>query len=121
MPYSTPPDVRLIIDTTLTDTQISDIIQMSDTQIDKRIGSQASPGELVKKLSALLTAHTIRTRQPTTLAIGEYREESGNVLETWERETEMIYRLLSKVTVKASGYSHIDDDERHPQGGLTCH
>ena len=78
MPYSTPTDVRLIVDTTLTDTQITAIIQMSDTQIDARIGSQSTPGELVKKLSALLTAHAIKTRQPQSLAVGEYKEDTGD-------------------------------------------
>jgi len=32
----------------------------------------------------LLTAHTIKTHQPTSQAIGEYREDMGNVLKIWE-------------------------------------
>ncbi len=116
MPYSTPPDVRLIIDTTLTDTQITTIIQMSDTQIDTHIGTQSTPGGLVKKLSVLITAHAIKTRQPQSLAVGEYREDAGDVLEVWEREIEKIYRLHGNVSVKASDYAHIDDDERYPRG-----
>ena len=116
MPYSTPSDVRLIIDTTLTDTQITTIIQMSDTQIDTRIGTQTTPDPLIKKLSTLHTAHTIKTRQPQSLAVGEYREDTGDVLGVWEREIERIYRLHKGVSVKASDYAHIDDDERYPEG-----
>ena len=116
MPYSTPPDVRLIIDTTLTDTQITTITQMSDTQIDTRIGTQTNPDPLIKKLSALLTAHTIKTRQPQTLAVGEYREDTADNLKTWEREIERIYRLHETISMKASEHAHINDDERHPQG-----
>jgi len=116
MPYSTPPDVRLIIDTTLTDTQITTIIQMSDAEIDARIGAQSSPDELVKKLSTFLTAHTIKTRQPQSLAVGEYREDAGDVLGVWEREIERIYRLHGNVSVKASDYAHIDADERYTRG-----
>lgn len=116
MPYSTPPDVRLIIDTTLTDTQITTITQMSDAEIDTRIGSQSTPGELVKKLSVLLTAHAIKTRQPQSLAVGEYREDAGDILGVWEREIDRIYRLHGNVSVKASDYAHIDDDERYPRG-----
>ena len=116
MPYSTPPDVRLIIDTTLTDTQITTIIEMSDAEIDVRIGAQSTPGELVKKLSVLLTAHAIKTRQPQSLAVGEYREDTGDVLGVWEQEIERIYKLHAYVSVKASDYAHINDDIRYPRG-----
>jgi len=116
MPYSTPPDVRLIIDTTLTDTQITTIIEMSDTQIDTRIGPQTTPDELIKKLSTLLTAHTIKTRQPQTLTVGEYKEDTGDTLKAWEQEITRIYKLHENVSIKTSDYAHINDDERYPRG-----
>ena len=116
MAYCTASDVRLVVDTDLTDAQIVGIVEMSDAEIDARIGSQSTPGELVKKLSVLLTAHAIKTRQPGSLAVGEYREDAGDVLEVWEREIERIYRLHGNVSVKASDYAHIDDDERYPEG-----
>lgn len=116
MPYCTASDVRLIVQTDLTDAQIAGIVEMSDAEIDSRIGAQSTPGELVKKLSVLLTAHAIKTRQPQTLAIGEYREDAGDVLGVWEREIERIYKLHETVSVKASDYAHIDDDKRYPRG-----
>jgi len=114
--YCTASDVRLVVDTDLTDAQIAGIVEMSNAEIDARIGSQSTPGELVKKLSVLLTAHAIKTRQPQSLAVGEYREDTGDVLGVWEREIERIYRLHGNVSVKASDYAHIDDDERYPRG-----
>ena len=116
MAYCTASDVRLVVDTDLTDAQIAGIVEMSDAEIDARIGSQSTPGELVKKLSVLLTAHAIKTRQPGSLAVGEYREDAGDVLGVWAREIERIYRLHVNVSVKASDYAHIDDDERYPEG-----
>jgi len=116
MAYCTASDVRLVVETSLTDTQITSIIEMSDAEIDKRLGSQSSSDKLIKKLSMLLTAHTIKTRQPKSVAIGEYREDAGNVLENWEQEIERIYRLHKDVSVKASEYSHIDEDTRYPGG-----
>ena len=115
MAYCTASDIRLIVSTSLTDTEISGIIAMSDAEIDNRIGSKDTSDELVKKLSVLLTAHIIKTRQPRSLAIGEYKEDSGNVLEVWEREIERIYRLYKGVSVKASDYSHIEEDTRYPE------
>lgn len=77
MVYCMAADVRLIVSTSLTDTEISGIIEMSDAEIDRRIGVQSSSDKLVKKLSILLTAHAVKTRQPQSLAIGEYREDAG--------------------------------------------
>jgi len=113
--YCTAADVRSIINTNLTDEQITSIIETSDAEIDKRIGVQDPNDKLVKKLSMLITAHTIKTRQPQSQVIGEYREDMGNVLEVWEREIERIFRLYRGVSVKASEYGHIDESKRYPE------
>ena len=115
MAYCTAADVRTIINTALTDSEITGIIEMSDAEIDKRLGTQDASDKLIKKLSMLLTAHTIKARQPRSQAIGEYREDSENVLEVWEREIERIYRLYRDISVKASEYRHIDESKRYPE------
>ena len=115
MAYCVSSDVRLIVNTTLTDVEITGIIEMSDAEIDARIGTQTSGDKLIKKLSMLLTAHTIKTRQPQSQAIGEYREDAGDVLEVWEREIERIYRLYRGVSVKATEHRHIDESKRYPE------
>jgi len=112
-PYCTASDVRLVVQTDLTDAEIAGIAEMSDAEIDARIGTQTTPGELIRKLSALLTAHIIKTRQPQSLAVGEYREDAGDVLGVWEREIERIYRLHGNISVKASEYAHIDEEGRY--------
>ena len=115
MAYCTAADVRTIINTALTDSEIAGIIEMSDAEIDRRIGSQSASDKLIKKLSMLLTAHIIKTRQPKSMAVGEYREDAGDVLEVWEREIERIYRLYKGVSVKASDYKHIAESKRYPE------
>ena len=115
MPYCTPSDVRTIINTVLTDDQINDIIETSDAEIDKRIGPQGASDKLVKKLSMLLTAHTIKTRQPQSLVIGEYREDASNIIEVWEREIDRIFGLYKTSIIKASEYEHIDESKRYPE------
>ena len=109
-------DARAIINTNLTDEQIRSIIETSDAEIDRRIGAQDPSDNLVKKLSMLLTALTIRTRQPMSQAIGEYREDAGNVLEVWEQEIECIYRLYKSISVKSSDYCHIEEAKRYSEG-----
>lgn len=115
MAYCSASDVRLIIHTSLTDLEITSIIETSDAQIDKRLGEQSSSDKVVKKLSMLITAKTIKARQPRSVAAGEYREDSGNIIETWTAEIEGLYRLYSSPSIKASEYRHIDEDERYPE------
>ena len=116
MAYCTAADVRTIVQTSLTDEQIKSIIETSDAEIDRRIGAQDPSDKLVKKLSILLTSYTIKTRQPRSQGIGEYREDADDVLEVWKREVERIYRLYKGVSVKSSEYGHIDESKRYPVG-----
>jgi hypothetical protein len=113
--YCTAPDIRTIIQTSLTDGEITGIFEMSEAQIDRRTGARDSNNKLVKKLSILLTDHAIKTRQPMSQAIGDYREVD-DVPEVWEREIERIYRLYKGVSVKASEYRHIDKSKRYAEG-----
>lgn len=113
--YYKQPDIRTIVQTSPTDSDITGIIETSDAEIDKRLGTQSSTDKLIKKLSMLLTAHTIKTRQPMSQAIGEYREDAGDVLEIWGREIEQIYRLYKSVSMKSSDYRHIEEAKRYPE------
>lgn len=115
MPYCTASDVRMIIHTSLTDTDIVAVIEMSDAEIDKRLGPQSGSDKVIKKLSVLLSAHIIKQRQPRSVAAGEYSEDAGDVLEVWERETERIYRLYKGVSVKATEHRYIDESKRYPE------
>jgi len=117
MSYCTASDVRLILETNLTDTEISCVIETSDAEIDKTLGVQGASNKLVKKLSMLLSAHTIKTRQPQSQSIGEYRESSENILEVWEREIERIYRLYEGILIQSTDYEYIDESERYPEDG----
>ena len=115
MVYCTASDIRRIIHTSLTDSEITSIIETSDAQLDKRLGAQSSSDKVVKKLGMLLSAKTIKARQPRSVAAGEYREDSGNIIEVWAQEIEGLFRLYSSPSIKASEYRHIDEDERYPE------
>ena len=117
MAYCTASDVRLIIHTSLTDTEIGGIIELSDAQIDKRLGPRDAADKVVKKLSMLLAAHTIKQRQPKSVAAGEYSEDSGDILEAWSREIEELFMLYKSPSISASKYGHIDEGERYRVDG----
>jgi len=112
MVYCAAEDVRRIIHTGLSDADLGSIIELSDAEIERRIGMQDAADPVIRKLSALMTASTVKTRQPDSSAIGEYREESGGVQDVWGREIEAIFRLYSGFKVAASSHGFIDEDKR---------
>ena len=101
--------MRRLIDTSLSDEEIAEIIELCDSEIDHRIGPQSLSDPLIRKLSALLAAKMIKMREPKARAIGEYREDSGDVLEVWEREIERIFRLYEAFRVSATRYRRIEE------------
>jgi Txe/YoeB family toxin of Txe-Axe toxin-antitoxin module len=114
--YSTAADIRRIIHTSLTDSDIALIIELSDAQIDRRLGTQSTSDKVIKKLSMLITARTIKQRQPDSVAVGEYKETQGNLMEVWSREINEMYRLYEAPVMVSSDYRHIDEDTRYPEG-----
>ena len=95
MTYCSPSDVRLVVNTGLSNTEVESIIGMSEAQIDRKLGAQSPSDTLIRKLSVLLTARTIRARDPSSFAIGEYSESTGDIHSAWDaeiREIEGMYR-----------------------------
>lgn len=104
--------MRSIIHTGLTDSEIEAIIELSDTEIDKRLGPRDPSDKLIRKLRMLLTAQTVRLRQPGSMAVGEYSESGEGLDEVLVREIDGIWRLYSGVAVSSSSYGVIDEDDR---------
>jgi len=110
--YCTASDVRSIIHTGLTDPEIEAIIELSDAEIDKRLGQRDPSDKVIKRLSMLLTARTVKLRQPGRVAAGEYSESNTDFQQVVEAEIEKTWRLCSGVTISSSSYSIIDEDDR---------
>jgi len=110
--YCTAVDVRSIVHTGLTDSEIEAIIELGDAEIDKRLGTQDPSDKVIKRLSMLLTARTVKLRQPGSVAVGEYSENSEQFLRVVEAEIEKTWRLYSGVAVSSSSYGVIDEDDR---------
>ena len=112
MPYCSASDVRAIIDTSLTDTQIAAIIDESDAWIDKQLGAQSASDKLIRKLSKLITAREVKTQQPTSTQIGDYSETHNPIL-FWDQQIQDILKMYRASKLKSTPYQHIDEDERY--------
>jgi hypothetical protein len=110
--YCTASDVRSIIHKGLSDPEIEAIIELSDAEIEKRLGPRVPLDKVIRKLSMLLTAQTVRLRQPGSVAVGEYSESGEGLDEALVQEIEGIWRLYHSVAVSSSSYGVINEDER---------
>lgn len=72
-------EVRLIIDSTLTDANITALIVIADAEIASRyITSATRTAGVLKLISMYLTASYISARDPSSRSIGHYREQVIN-------------------------------------------
>lgn len=100
MPYTYPENVRRLVDTPLTDAEISSIIEESDAEVDKRVASPITGDPLIRRLSTLITVKTIRTRDPENITVGEYSESDS--LGDIDAEIEAVTRLYAQPKVKVA-------------------
>lgn len=95
MPYSTYADVRLIVDTKLTNANITSLIVLADQEIvTKQLTARAAND--LKTISMLLTAAWIAGRDPYVRSVGDYREQ---------RLTAKDWRELAKDHIRSTGPS----------------
>lgn len=111
MVYSTAADVKRVINTSLPDADITELIVETDAWIDKRLGAQSTSDKLIRRLSVLKTAMIIRSRDPQSFAIGEYSESAGTftVQQVWKQEIDEIINLYQQASYSKSTSYQTDD------------
>lgn len=127
MPYCTETDVKGVIETSLVTAQIQAIIAESDAEIDLRIGAQIAGDKVIQKLSKLMTAIQIKTRQPTSTSAAGF-SETHDPIPYWQTEVDRLLSLYisggtgapgsttgNRGKVIGSSYQHIDEDARYTE------
>ena len=61
-----------------------------------------------------MTAIQIKTRQPTSMAAGEYRE-THDPFSVWSAEVARILTLSRSAKVRGTPYEHISEDSRYTE------
>ena len=92
MAYCTNTEVRLIIDTSHTDDEITAIIVLADAEIDAR-GLDGLADNVKKLISMYISASIIALRDPSSKSIGEYREDKLNAAGWREVAENQIKRM----------------------------
>lgn len=83
--YCTAPDVKVLIETTLDDEVIEELIDLADANLDEKLGGASLSTILKKRCSMMLTAAMIAERMPQTYSVGSIRISQGPRIENWRR------------------------------------
>jgi hypothetical protein len=107
-------DVKMIVNTNLTDEQINSLIALADAEIIQKTGisnPQGEDAEVFRKLSMLKTAIMIKLRDPHAIAIGSYRESHWPI-PIWQGEYDKLISRYIIPSEKATEYKIEELKER---------
>ena len=77
MPYALVTDVRAIVDTDLTDVEITNLITWADDWVNKKIDAGAATAAFLEQLSATYTAYMCMRKDPDAMKLGELSTDRG--------------------------------------------
>lgn len=103
MPYSSPIDARLLVDTALTNEQIESLIELADSDLDDLLGSASMSTILKKQCSMRLTACMIVENQPSSVKMG------GLSMEYQDRATKWRKWVFNKVAKAVGRWNVVDE------------
>lgn len=100
--YARPEDVRLIINTQKTETDLEKLITRASARVDNLLGVQTAGDELVKDLVSLMVAVRIRQSDPNSYSLsGGYSETARDPVKEWQDEIKEIIDELSEAASEA--------------------
>ena len=111
MAYCVFGDVRMRCVTDISDPDITTMIEESDAYLDLKMDMSSLTVPMRRRLSATLTSIMCMLRNPTSLALGEYREDRRYSLEKLNEEFDGMIKIASGGTETAGGiaglYSYV--------------
>ena len=95
MGYCTVSDVRLLVKTSLTDSEITSLIDLADAQINDIESDNSHTFSTSKKrrLSMRMTAILVAAREPEAAGAGDYGGFARDQITVWQRD---IHKLLQE-------------------------
>jgi len=94
MAYVTNTQVRAIVDTDVTDAEITDLITESDAYIDAIITGGSLSAILLQMLSRKYTAYTCMLKDPNARGIGGYSEDRGTTMNLLKAEFDDLVAIV---------------------------
>ena len=93
MAYCLFSDVRSIVDTDVTDAEITNIITWVDAMIDLKIDSGAAGAVFLEALSSTWAAYRCMLKDPEASKLGEYSEDRTTALKLLKEELDFMLTI----------------------------
>jgi len=90
--YSTSAQVRAIVDTDITDSEITELIEETDAWMDLKLDTGSLNTTMLRLISRTWTALRCMLKDPNSQALGEYREDREFAL---KKLNSMVDEMLS--------------------------
>lgn len=95
MAYTTFANVKAIVDTDMTDPEITILINRTDVRIDLTIGTGGVNALLLEDLSTSWTAYRVMLKDPNARGLGEYNERRDVTMRLLKEEVDDMLDLAS--------------------------
>ena len=95
MAYSTTAEVRAIVDTDITDPEITNLINMTDVRINMRLDEGSLNALFLADISSTWTSLRCMLKDPNARGIGQYTENRGITMRMLRDEIDDMLELAS--------------------------
>ncbi len=94
MPYSTLIDVRAIVDTDVTDDEITSLIEDTDAYMDAVLPTGTLNNLIKRMLSRTYTSYVCMRKDPNSRGIGSYNERRDVTLRMLKADIDELFASL---------------------------
>lgn len=94
MPYSTFNDVRAIVDTNITDANITSLIADTDAYMDSTLDVGSLNNIIKRMLSRTYTSYVCMRKDPNARSIGQYSEDRTTSLKLLREDIAELFATI---------------------------
>lgn len=95
MPYSTYTDVKSIVDTDMSDAEVTNIITWVDAVIDMKVDTGSLTAAFLENISATYASLRVMLKDPNARSLGEYSENRGVAIKMLKDEVDFLFAAAS--------------------------
>ena len=92
MPFCTEDQVRAIVDTDITDSELIELIEDVDAQMILTIAGGGPNVTIRRSISRIWTAYRCMLKDPDAQALGEYSQDRGEALGRMKDELDVMIK-----------------------------
>lgn len=106
MAYCTNTQVKAIVDTDMSDAEVTELITETDAYLDTILDTGTLSATILQMLSRHYTAYTVMLKDPNARTIGSYSENRSDTMDLMEAKFDrLVLRVSGGIAFTAAGES----------------